>query len=278
MAGEACGGRRYRCCFISSDSAGITAAGVVVDATACARAQPHHQRPRNGRSVHLPCPCSRVAERQRLSGKRRLNPASPCRTWALTELSGRRQALLAGDRRLEAAAISAPRLAGHRSLAVDAIARRLKGFQDYLVVALQDLASRQSRLIWRVRPLQLQPSPSIKCRTGGSARSRLRGGPWGAVCSARTEALDQRPACGAFKSNQTSTPIPGALAAASRPPPRPLLKTGSCTAGARRGAQASAAAATATPWLVAAALPSRRALRERFSDPWVTGRQPGTPR
>jgi hypothetical protein len=41
----------------------------------------------------------------------------------------------------------------------DAIARRLKGFQDYLVVALQDLASQAEQIELVAPPLLVQPSP-----------------------------------------------------------------------------------------------------------------------
>jgi len=51
-------------------------------------------------------------------------------------------------------------LLGHGRWTVDAIARRLRAFQDYLVVALQDLARPgQSRLIWRCRRCSLAPLP-----------------------------------------------------------------------------------------------------------------------
>ena len=41
----------------------------------------------------------------------------------------------------------------------DAIARRLKGFQDYLVVALQDLASQAEQIELVAPPVLVQPSP-----------------------------------------------------------------------------------------------------------------------
>lgn len=50
-------------------------------------------------------------------------------------------------------------LNGSPSGRADGIARRLKGFQDYLVVALQDLASQAELMELVVQPLQLQPSP-----------------------------------------------------------------------------------------------------------------------
>ncbi|MCT0218673.1 DUF3086 domain-containing protein [Synechococcus sp. CS-1329] len=50
-------------------------------------------------------------------------------------------------------------LNGSPSGRADGIARRLKGFQDYLVVALQDLASQAELMDLVVQPLQLQPSP-----------------------------------------------------------------------------------------------------------------------
>ena len=50
-------------------------------------------------------------------------------------------------------------LNGSLSGRADGIARRLKGFQDYLVVALQDLASQAELMDLVVQPLQVQPSP-----------------------------------------------------------------------------------------------------------------------
>jgi len=85
---------------------------------------------------------------------------SPWQDLALTELSGRRQALLAEIEGLEARRdLLAKDLLGTVAGQSDAIARRLKGFQDYLVVALQDLASQAEQIDLAVPPLQLQPSP-----------------------------------------------------------------------------------------------------------------------
>ncbi len=79
---------------------------------------------------------------------------------ALAELRQRRDALQEEIRGLERRQAQleqelATSLAGGQ----DAIARRLKGFQDFLVVALQDLASQAERLELVVQPLQVQPSP-----------------------------------------------------------------------------------------------------------------------
>ena len=79
---------------------------------------------------------------------------------ALTELRQRRDGLLA-----EIAALERRRELLEREQAAsfagqsDAIARRVKGFQDYLVGALQDLAAAAERLELVVPVLQPQPSP-----------------------------------------------------------------------------------------------------------------------
>jgi hypothetical protein len=79
---------------------------------------------------------------------------------ALVELRQRRQALLD-----EISALEQRRERLERELGAsfagqsDAIARRVKGFQDYLVGALQDLAAAAERLELVVLTLQLQPSP-----------------------------------------------------------------------------------------------------------------------
>ena len=79
---------------------------------------------------------------------------------ALSDLRQRREGLLA-----EIAALERRRDQLERELTAsfagqsDAIARRVKGFQDYLVGALQDLAAAAERLELVVPALQPQPSP-----------------------------------------------------------------------------------------------------------------------
>ncbi len=79
---------------------------------------------------------------------------------ALTELRQRRDELLGDIAQLEAR-----REQINREIAVsfagqsDAIARRLKGFQEYLVGALQDLAAAAEQMELVVQPLVVQPSP-----------------------------------------------------------------------------------------------------------------------
>ncbi len=79
---------------------------------------------------------------------------------ALTELRQRRSELLAEittleERRRQIEQELASSFAGQ----ADAVARRLKGFQDYLVGALQDLAASAEQIELVAQPLLVQPSP-----------------------------------------------------------------------------------------------------------------------
>jgi len=84
-------------------------------------------------------------------------------TWpdlALKELRQRRSELLAEittleERRRQIEQELASSFAGQ----ADAVARRLKGFQDYLVGALQDLAASAEQIELVAQPLLVQPSP-----------------------------------------------------------------------------------------------------------------------
>ncbi|MCP9840741.1 DUF3086 domain-containing protein [Synechococcus sp. J7-Johnson] len=79
---------------------------------------------------------------------------------ALSDLRERRAALLSEIQALEQRRKQLDAdLDGSLSGRADGIARRLKGFQDYLVVALQDLASQAELMDLVVQPLQVQPSP-----------------------------------------------------------------------------------------------------------------------
>lgn len=79
---------------------------------------------------------------------------------ALLDLRERRAALLSEIQALEQRRRQLETdLDGSLSGRADGIARRLKGFQDYLVVALQDLASQAELMDLVVQPLQVQPSP-----------------------------------------------------------------------------------------------------------------------
>lgn len=79
---------------------------------------------------------------------------------ALIDLRERRAALLAEIEALEQRRKQLEQdLDGTLSGRADGIARRLKGFQDYLVVALQDLAGQAELMDLVVQPLQVQPSP-----------------------------------------------------------------------------------------------------------------------
>lgn len=79
---------------------------------------------------------------------------------ALLDLRERRESLLSEIQGLEQRRRQLETdLDGSLSGRADGIARRLKGFQDYLVVALQDLASQAELMDLVVQPLQVQPSP-----------------------------------------------------------------------------------------------------------------------
>ncbi|MCP9900515.1 DUF3086 domain-containing protein [Cyanobium sp. Cruz CV13-4-11] len=79
---------------------------------------------------------------------------------ALTELRQRREELLGDIAQLEARREQINReIAGSFAGQSDGIARRLKGFQEYLVGALQDLAAAAEQMELVVQPLVVQPSP-----------------------------------------------------------------------------------------------------------------------
>ncbi len=79
---------------------------------------------------------------------------------ALTELRQRRNELLGEIAQLEARREQINQeIAGSFAGQSDAIARRLKGFQEYLVGALQDLAAAAEQMELVVQPLVVQPSP-----------------------------------------------------------------------------------------------------------------------
>ncbi|MFM7648480.1 MAG: DUF3086 domain-containing protein [Cyanobium sp.] len=90
-------------------------------------------------------------------------PDAPAGTWqelALRELSERRGALEReiGELETRREAIRAE-IAGSFAGQADSVARRLKGFQDYLVGALQDLAVAAEQIDLVPQPLLVQPSP-----------------------------------------------------------------------------------------------------------------------
>ncbi|MDM7952525.1 MAG: DUF3086 domain-containing protein [Cyanobium sp. CZS 25K] len=79
---------------------------------------------------------------------------------ALTELRERRTELLGEISQLETRREQIRQeIAGSFAGQSDAIARRLKGFQEYLVGALQDLAAAAEQMELVVQPLVVQPSP-----------------------------------------------------------------------------------------------------------------------
>jgi hypothetical protein len=104
---------------------------------------------------------------------------------ALADLIERREALLAEIRDIEARrdrirTEATSDFAGQS----DAIARRLKGFQDYLVGALQDLAAAAEQIELVARPLVVQPSPLDRTEEPAAPTTAeaavASGGPFGA--------------------------------------------------------------------------------------------------
>ncbi len=89
---------------------------------------------------------------------------------ALTDLRERRAELLGEIGELETRREQIRQeIAGSFAGQSDAIARRLKGFQDYLVGALQDLAAAAEQMELVVQPLVVQPSPLDQAATGTEA-------------------------------------------------------------------------------------------------------------
>ncbi len=89
---------------------------------------------------------------------------------ALTELRERRAELLGEIGELETRREQIRQeIAGSFAGQSDAIARRLKGFQDYLVGALQDLAAAAEQMELVVQPLVVQPSPLDQATAGAEA-------------------------------------------------------------------------------------------------------------
>jgi uncharacterized small protein (DUF1192 family) len=87
-------------------------------------------------------------------------PIEPWQALALKELQERRAALEAEIQELETRRNQLQKsLVSSFEGQADAIARRLKGFQDYLVVALQDLAGQAEQMELVVQPVVVQPSP-----------------------------------------------------------------------------------------------------------------------
>ena len=132
----------------------------------------------------------------------------------------------------------------------DAIARRVKGFQEYLGGALQDLVQSVENLELVVQPMVVQPSPSIRRQTTQRRRRR----PGGTPPLQRPLPTPFAPTknssavrCSASYNNQTSTPIPGTCGAASTPRTSPYWRTGSSTRGEEVHSPA-AAHGPATSW------------------------------
>ncbi len=93
---------------------------------------------------------------------------------ALTELRQRRAELLGEIGELETRREQIRQeIAGSFAGQSDAIARRLKGFQDYLVGALQDLAAAAEQMELVVQPLVVQPSPLDQTTAGAETGGAL---------------------------------------------------------------------------------------------------------
>ena len=89
---------------------------------------------------------------------------------ALTELRQRRAELLGEIGELETRREQIRQeIAGSFAGQSDAIARRLKGFQDYLVGALQDLAAAAEQMELVIQPMVVQPSPLDQASAGAEA-------------------------------------------------------------------------------------------------------------
>ncbi|KEF41150.1 MAG: hypothetical protein ER33_13020 [Cyanobium sp. CACIAM 14] len=89
---------------------------------------------------------------------------------ALQELRQRRQELLGEIAQLEARREQIRQeISGSFAGQSDAIARRLKGFQEYLVGALQDLAAAAEQMDLVVQPVVVQPSPLDRTPTEAAA-------------------------------------------------------------------------------------------------------------
>ncbi|MFO0104003.1 MAG: DUF3086 domain-containing protein, partial [Cyanobium sp.] len=125
-------------------------------------------------------------------------PDAPAGTWqelALRELSERRGALEReiGELETRREAIRAE-IAGSFAGQADSVARRLKGFQDYLVGALQDLAVAAEQIDLVPQPLLVQPSP-LDAAAAGPAPAAEAGAaalPAAGLFTADTELIRER--------------------------------------------------------------------------------------
>ena len=103
------------------------------------------------------------------------NPTAAPADWtdlALQELQARRSGLEAEIRELEARREQLQQEIGSSFAGQsDAIARRLKGFQDYLVGALQELAISAEQMELVAQPLVVQPSPLDQAAAAQAAGS-----------------------------------------------------------------------------------------------------------
>jgi hypothetical protein len=97
------------------------------------------------------------------------NPVAPMVTLALTELRQQRDALQAEISTLESRrALIQKEIESSFAGQADGVARRMKGFQDYLVGALQDLAVAAEQVELVPQQVLVQPSPLDAAATAGS--------------------------------------------------------------------------------------------------------------
>ena len=109
---------------------------------------------------------------------------------ALQELRARRGALEAEIRELEARRQQLQQEIGSSFAGQsDAIARRLKGFQDYLVGALQELAISAEQMELVAQPLVVQPSPLDQAAAAQSAGTAAQAAPAAAGLFSADEAF-----------------------------------------------------------------------------------------
>ena len=120
-------------------------------------------------------------------------PDEPVVALALTELSQQRDALLAEISALEGRrALIQKEIASSFAGQADGIARRMKGFQDYLVGALQDLAVAAEQVDLVPQQVLVQPSPldaAAAATAGSPTNSEAPSAPGAAGLFSQDEAL-----------------------------------------------------------------------------------------
>ena len=173
---------------------------------------------------------------------------------ALQELSTRRLALEAEIRDLEARREQLQQEIGSTFAGQsDAIARRLKGFQDYLVGALQELAISAEQMELVAQPLVVQPSPldQAAAQAAGSAASTQTPPPAAGLFSADEAFIRERLA--AFQGQPDFYADPWKLRRTLEPSGATLLDDWFLSQGGR-GAQPSSGSRNRNALISAAAI------------------------